>query len=789
MFNEDSAHQSANDKINKIHSLGLAHKLSIPRMAIIGEQSSGKSSVLEAITQLSFPRDKDMCTRFAILVNLRRNCALKADELSARIEGEEAFNARFKHIEPPMTFHGVIKEAVSVLCTNGIHISDRVLELTISGPTQSPLTVIDLPGFINTTLDNQDKGLPDIIYAINRRYIKEPRTIILAVVQANADLNTSRALSEAAEHDCDGERTVTIVTKPDRIENGLLPDWIEVILNRRKTMKLGYLVMRNASYEQKEQSWDQARLEEDKYFESDLWNAVPADRKGRVAVKRLLGNMLYEHVSRELPALKREVDAALDSFRSELKSLGTPIASTDEARENLSLATLDLQPHVIGFLNADYDHKYIAEVKNKPIASSSLDLYFVRSSLLTLYHEYRMAMGNACNSWSKTKLVVLVARYKGNDLPGFVSFTTFKNIINGHYLDGWRAVTKEHVRKMHRHLSDALLGFIAHTADAAARDVFTHVFDRFSRLQANEIDKTIQDIFEDESTPFTLCRHYLETIDKERAKIKQTPVLPRESSVIDISEGSEDLSTSSSSGTPQPSRSGSPKTPHPSRNSNLAHPSQNSDLAPPFQNGGSTSSSSNSASAPSSLQNGSLAATPLQNGFLAATSLQNGSLAATPLQKGSLAATPLKNGSFPSLQTNGSASPLQTGYSLSPPQTGDSPSPPQTGDSSSPLQTSEMTLTPSQQWQKSDWNDKHTTEEMVPCLQAYLTTARERIVDKVLMETIERHMIKRIKEYFVMLHKVTNGELQCMLESPTLKHRRHDLEAKIIDFQNILNEL
>lgn len=300
-------------------------------------------------------------------------------------------------------------------------------------------------------------------------------------MQANADLNTSRALSEAAEHDSEGERTVTIMTKPDRIENGLLPDWIEVILNRRKTMTLGYLVMRNASYEQKEQSWDQARLEEDKYFESDLWNAVPVDRKGRVVVKKLLGNMLYEHVSRELPALKREIDAALDSFKRDLKSMGTPIANTDEARDNLSMATLALQPHVIGFLNADYDHEYIAAFKNKPIASLSEDLYFARSSLLTLYHEYHLAMGNACNSWSKIKLVVLVARYKGNDLPGFVSFTTFKNIINGHYLDGWRAVTKEHIRKMHRHLSDALLGFIAHTSEAGARDVFTHVFDRFSR--------------------------------------------------------------------------------------------------------------------------------------------------------------------------------------------------------------------------------------------------------------------------------------------------------------------
>ncbi|KAF9317902.1 hypothetical protein BG003_000214 [Podila horticola] len=75
------------------------------------------------------------------------------------------------------------------------------------------------------------------------------------------------------------------------------------------------------------------------------------------------------------------------------------------------------------------------------------------------------------------------------------------------------------------------------------------------------------------------------------------------------------------------------------------------------------------------------------------------------------------------------------------------------------------------------------------CLQAYLKTSRERIVDKVLMETIERHMIKKISDYFVMLYKVSSGELQCMLESPALKHRRQSLEVKIGDFESILNDL
>ncbi|KAI8356370.1 P-loop containing nucleoside triphosphate hydrolase protein, partial [Mortierella sp. GBAus27b] len=330
MFDGESEYQGVIDKLNKIQSHGLRHKLSIPQMAIIGDQSSGKSSVLEALTQLSFPRDKEMCTRFATLVNVRRNPALTTDVLSAKINGEDAFNARYKDVKPS-NFHEVIREAVSVICRE-CDISDKVLEITLSGPNQCPLTVIDLPGFISTTLDGQDQRLPEIICGINRRYIKEPRTIILAVVQANADLNTSRALCEAGapEHDPEGERTVPIVTKPDRIENGLLKDWVDVINNNRKFMKQKYLVMRNAGYDDKAKSWEEARQEEDRFFDQDLWNQVPADRKGRVACRNFLGKLLFEHISRELPALKREVDAALDTFRKDLTAMDVPINSIDE---------------------------------------------------------------------------------------------------------------------------------------------------------------------------------------------------------------------------------------------------------------------------------------------------------------------------------------------------------------------------------------------------------------------------------------------------------------------------
>jgi len=214
----DTEYQSLVGKINKLKHHRLNHVLSVPQIAIVGDQSSGKSSVLEAFTKLSFPRDKGMCTRFATQVNLCRDLTSAEDTLSARIDGEGAFNERCKAIGLKQ-FHAVIRVAVSLLCSSS-DISEKILELTLSGPAQSPLAIVDLPGFINTTLDGQDKNTPGTIRSINERYMKDPRTIILAVVPANVDLNNSHVLARAEEYDPKNERTVPIVTKPDMIDNG-----------------------------------------------------------------------------------------------------------------------------------------------------------------------------------------------------------------------------------------------------------------------------------------------------------------------------------------------------------------------------------------------------------------------------------------------------------------------------------------------------------------------------------------------------------------------------------------
>ncbi|KAF9349628.1 hypothetical protein BGX26_012104 [Mortierella sp. AD094] len=442
MMFENSEYQETIDKINKIRSYGLSAMIKVPQIAIVGDQSSGKSSVLEAITKLSFPRNIETCTR--------------------------------------------------------AQISEKVLEITISGPELSPLTIIDLPGYINTTVDGQDKGMVQKIHAINTRYIQDSRTIILAVVPANVDLNNIYVLGEAERYDRNNERTIPIVTKPDTVEPDLLPSLIQTLQNKKKHMRLGYLVMRNSSYKDINLSWEEARQREEEFFRSSsLWDQVPNANKGRESVKKFLGNVLYTHIKGELPSLKEDIK----KLQHELRSFLDGGYSLDYISEHMSgpASTTAAGNREIS-TNGDNNDDLL------PLPTAD-DKPCVRSTLASLYERYSHDMNRSKHMVPKGKIGELMTRYRGNELPGSHSFTTF-TMIYKETLVHWRNTTKDHVSKMYSELHDATASFIGFTADPLLKDLLQLEFGKFYGLQVRKIEDTIKHIFDDESLEQVLLRQH-----------------------------------------------------------------------------------------------------------------------------------------------------------------------------------------------------------------------------------------------------------------------------------------
>ena len=60
------------EKIDKLFACSVGDYIDLPQLVVVGDQSSGKSSVLEGLTGLPFPRDSGLCTRFATQITFRR---------------------------------------------------------------------------------------------------------------------------------------------------------------------------------------------------------------------------------------------------------------------------------------------------------------------------------------------------------------------------------------------------------------------------------------------------------------------------------------------------------------------------------------------------------------------------------------------------------------------------------------------------------------------------------------------------------------------------------------------
>lgn len=79
------AHPTLLEKIDKLFACNVGEYIDLPQLVVVGDQSSGKSSVPEGLTNLKFPRNSGLCTRFATQIIFRRDPSLSARKVSGSI--------------------------------------------------------------------------------------------------------------------------------------------------------------------------------------------------------------------------------------------------------------------------------------------------------------------------------------------------------------------------------------------------------------------------------------------------------------------------------------------------------------------------------------------------------------------------------------------------------------------------------------------------------------------------------------------------------------------------------
>ncbi|GER55578.1 dynamin related protein [Striga asiatica] len=311
--------------VNKLQDiiahLGSQSDIKLPQVAVVGSQSSGKSSVLEALVGRDFlPRGSDICTRRPLVLQLVQT------KRKANGEEEEEWG-EFLHLPEKKFFDfSEIRREIQAETDRGAGgnkgVSDKNIRLKIFSPNVLDITLVDLPGLTKVPVGDQPSDIENRIRTMIMSFIKCPTSLILAVTPANADLANSDALQMAGIADPDGHRTIGVITKLDIMDRGT--DARNFLLGKVIPLRLGYIGVVNRSQEdiQLNRNIKDALIAEEKFFRSRPVYSDLADRCGVRQLAKKLNQILVQHIKTVLPGLKSRINAALVSVAKEHASYG-----------------------------------------------------------------------------------------------------------------------------------------------------------------------------------------------------------------------------------------------------------------------------------------------------------------------------------------------------------------------------------------------------------------------------------------------------------------------------------
>ncbi|KAF2762841.1 hypothetical protein EJ05DRAFT_447272 [Pseudovirgaria hyperparasitica] len=213
-----------------LQTVGQSETLTLPSIVVIGSQSSGKSSVLEAIVGHEFlPKGHNMVTRRPIELTLVNTPEAKAEygEFPALGLGKLT---DFTVIQRTLTDLNLAVPAEQC-------VTDDPIQLRIYSPNVPDLSLIDLPGYIQVVGRDQPPELKEKIAELCEKYIQPPN-VILAISAADVDLANSTALRASRKVDPRGERTIGVITKMDLVdaERG-----VSMLTDKKYALRLGYV--------------------------------------------------------------------------------------------------------------------------------------------------------------------------------------------------------------------------------------------------------------------------------------------------------------------------------------------------------------------------------------------------------------------------------------------------------------------------------------------------------------------------------------------------------------------
>lgn len=152
------------DAVDKLRRLNVTQEgISLPTIVVVGDQSSGKSSVLESLAGICLPRGQGICTRVPLVMRLKHHFDDVA-EFSL-----EFLNKRVEIMEESKISEA-IDEATVEIAGNSKGVSNVPLTLVVKKKGVPDLTMVDLPGITRVAIADQPKDICEQISGTLRAF-------------------------------------------------------------------------------------------------------------------------------------------------------------------------------------------------------------------------------------------------------------------------------------------------------------------------------------------------------------------------------------------------------------------------------------------------------------------------------------------------------------------------------------------------------------------------------------------------------------------------------------------
>nr|XP_028583072.1 interferon-induced GTP-binding protein Mx2-like [Podarcis muralis]XP_028583073.1 interferon-induced GTP-binding protein Mx2-like [Podarcis muralis]XP_028583074.1 interferon-induced GTP-binding protein Mx2-like [Podarcis muralis] len=511
------------DLIDTLRALGVEKDLALPAIAVIGDQSSGKSSVLEALSGVALPRGSGIVTRCPLELRLKK--LLPGEKWNGKI----SYLGKYMELANPSMVEIEIRKAQNIIAGDGVAISDKLITLEIRSPEVPDLTLIDLPGIARVAVGNQPVNIGDQIKKLIKTFIDKQETINLVVVPSNVDIATTEALKMAQEVDPNGERTLGIVTKPDLMDRGTEGTVVNIVRNQVIPLKKGYMIVKCRGQQdiQSNMTLASALKEERAFFEKHkCFSILLQEKKATVPLlAEKLTSELVEHISKSLPTLEEQIRFQLQKTDTEMQRYGKAVPKTDGEKQYFLAEKIE---HFI----ADFG----STVQGEESVSENEARLFTK-----VRKEFQKWGEGVASSGLKIQESLLPEKwkfenqYRGRELPGFLNYHTFEMIIRK-YINNLEMPAVDILTRVTEIVRQ---GFVAiakshfegfHNLHSEAKNRIESIIEK----QAKEAEAIVRIQFAMEKTLFCQDNHYQSCLRavKEAARGGKTTAIAEEGTAI-----------------------------------------------------------------------------------------------------------------------------------------------------------------------------------------------------------------------------------------------------------------